>query len=189
MDLYELLLFVHIAATVIWVGSGFLLLVLGVIAARAEDDAQLERILADNETLALRLFVPSSLTVLAAGVLLMIDGSWSVDYLWLVLGLIGYLATFVTGLFVLKPHGERIHAMMQRAGGMTPAARAETQRLLTLARIDSVVLFLVIFDMVIKPTGDDVGVLVAMAAIVVVGVGWAIARARAIPVLAEAPAS
>lgn len=188
MDLYELLLFVHIAATVIWVGSGFLLLVLGLMANRTDDDAQLQRILADNESLAMRLFVPSSVTVLAAGIALMIDGSWSFEYLWLVLGLIGYLATFVTGLFLLKPHGERIHAMIERAGGMTGAARAETRRLLTLARIDSVVLFLVIFDMVVKPTGDDVGVLVAMAAIVVLGVGWSVARARAIPVPAEATA-
>jgi uncharacterized membrane protein len=189
MDLYELFLFVHIAATVIWVGSGFMLLVLGLMADRVEDDAQLQRILADNELLALRLFVPSSLTVLVAGVALMIDGSWSFDYLWLVIGLVGYLATFVTGLFVLKPHGERIHAMIERAGSMTPTARAETRRLLTLARIDSVVLFLVIFDMVVKPTGDDVGVLVVMAAVVVLGIGYAVTRARSIPVPAEASAS
>jgi uncharacterized membrane protein len=189
MTFYELFLFVHVAATVIWVGAGFLLLVLGLIASRTDDDDQLQRILADNEALATRLFIPASLTVLAAGVVLMIDGSWSFDHLWLVIGLIGYLATFATGVFLLKPHGERIHAMTQRAGGMTAAARAETRRLLTLGRIDTVVLFLVIFDMVVKPTGDDVAVLVVMGAIVVLGVGWSVARARAIPVPAEAGAA
>ena len=52
--------------------------------------------------------------------------------------------------------------------------------------MDTVVLYLVVAVMVLKPTGDDVGLLVAMAAIVVAGLAWVGMQLRAID--AEAPA-
>jgi uncharacterized membrane protein len=189
MTWYEFLLFVHISATVIWVGSGFLLIVLALRADRTDDEAALKHILQANAWLATRLFIPASLTVVAAGVWLTIDGPWEFDQLWIVLGLAGYLATFVTGVAVLKPHGDRIAEMLARDGGrLTPASLAEARRLLALGRIDYVVLFLVIADMAIKPTGDDVGVLVGMAAIFATGLAYSISRAQAIEQPGEATA-
>jgi uncharacterized membrane protein len=188
MSWYEFLLFVHIAASIAWIGAGFLMLVLGLRADRTDDEAGIKRLLDDNAWLATRLFIPASLTVVVAGVLLTIDGPWEFDQLWIVLGLLGYLATFFTGIAVLKPRGDRIAAMVDRDGGMTARSLAETRRLLALARIDYVVLFLVIADMAIKPTGDDVGLLIGMAAIFAIGLGYAISRAQAVPVPDEAPA-
>lgn len=179
MTWYELLLFVHITAAVVWVGAGFLLLVLGLRADRTDDEAGINRILDDNAWLATRLFIPASLTVFIAGVLLMIDGSWGLDQLWIILGLVGYFATFVTGVAVLRPRGDRIAEMIARDGGMTPVSLAAARQLLALARIDYIVLMLVIAVMVLKPTGDDVGLLIAMAAILVAGLAYAISRAQA----------
>jgi hypothetical protein len=105
-----------------------------------------------------------------------------------VLGLLGYAATFLTGLTILRPRGDRIAAMISRAGGMTPTSLADTRRLLAFARIDYVVLFLVIADMAIKPTGDDVGILLVMAAILAAGLTWAITRAQAVATPGQAPA-
>ena len=189
MTWYEFLLFVHISAVVIWVGAGFLLVVLAIRADRTDDEGQIKRILDDNTWLALHLFVPASLTVFAAGVLLTIDGPWDFGQLWIVLGLCGYAATFLSGVTILRPRGDRIAAMIERDGGrLTPVSLAETRRLLALARIDYVVLFLVIADMAIKPTGDDVGILIVMAAILAGGVAWTINRAQAIATPGEAPA-
>jgi len=189
MTWYEFLLFVHISATVTWVGSGFVLIVLAVMAERAGDDDGLARILHDTEGLANRVFIPSGLIVVTAGILLVIDGPWTFDQLWIVLGLIGYASTFVTGLFILKPRADRISARVEREGGMSPTTLAETRRLLTLARIDYVTLFLVIAVMVTKPTGDDTALLIVLAAILITGVAWATARARAIQVPRESAAA
>jgi uncharacterized membrane protein len=189
MTRYEFLLFVHLSAVVIWVGAGFLLMLLALRAERVDDEAQLKRIVEDNAWLATHLFIPASLTVFAAGILLTIDGPWKFDQLWIVLGLLGYAATFLTGITILKPRGDRIAAMIARDGGrLMPASVAETRRLLALARIDYVVLFLVIADMAIKPTGDDVAILLVMAAILAAGLTWAITRAQAIPTPGQAPA-
>jgi hypothetical protein len=181
MTLYELLLFVHIAATVAWVGSGLFAIVLALGYDSDGDEAAIERLLKDNERLALRWFVPSSLIVVLMGIALVIESdAWSFDQLWIVLGLVGFAATFVTGLFVLKPVGDRIATQMQRDGGMTPQTLLDVRKLLVKARIDSVTLFVVIADMVIKPTGDDVGVLIGMTAILLAGLAYVAGKVRAL---------
>ena len=181
MTWYEFLLFVHVAAVVAWVGSGFLLIVLALRAERTDDAAAIKQILDWNSWLATHLFIPASLTVVAAGVWLTIDGPWEFDQLWVALGLLGYLSTFVTGVAVLRPRGDKIAAAMARDGGqLTPQSLADTRRLLALARIDYVTLFLVIAVMITKPTGDDGGLLAVLAAIWLAGLAWSLNSARAV---------
>jgi uncharacterized membrane protein len=193
MTLYELLLFVHISATVVWVGAGLCSLILAVGYDRDGDEPAIRRFLADQERLATRLFIPASLTVVIFGIALVIESdAWTFDYLWIVLGLVGFAATFVTGLFMIKPASERIGAAMEREGGrLTPALRTDVRKLIVMARLDYVVLFLVIADMVIKPTGDDVAVLLVMALIAVAGVAYIVMGLRALDQKAQpaAPAS
>jgi uncharacterized membrane protein len=188
MSLYEFLLFVHVSAVIIWIGAGSLLLLLAVRAERARDDATLTKIIQDVDGLSKVLFIPASLTALLSGILLVIDGDLSWGNLWVVLGLLGWAATFATGLLVLTPRSQRVTRMLERAGGRTtPEIAAEIRRTLTLARTDYVVLFLVVADMTLKPTGDDVGLLVVMALILVAAVAYVVSRTRSIE--APAPAS
>jgi uncharacterized membrane protein len=190
MTLYEFLLFIHITATVVWVGAGLMSLVLAIGYDRDGDEPAIRRFLADQERLATRLFIPASLTVLIFGIALVIESdAWSFEYLWIVLGLVGFAATFVTGLFMIKPASERIGAAMEREGGrLTPALRTDIRKLIVMARLDYVVLLLVIADMVIKPTGDDGAVLIGMALIAVAGVAYILMALRALDAKAE-PAS
>jgi hypothetical protein len=193
MTLYEFLLFIHVAATVVWVGAGLCSLVLATGYDRDGDEPAIRRFLADQERLATRLFIPASLTVVIFGIALVIESdAWTFDYLWIVLGLVGFAATFVTGMFMIKPASERIGAAMEREGGrLTPALRTDVRKLIVMARLDYVVLFLVIADMVIKPTGDDVAVLLVMALIAVAGVAYIVMGLRALDQKAQpaAPAS
>jgi hypothetical protein len=182
MTLYELLLFIHVLATVVWVGAGFLSLVLAITYDQEGDEPAIRRFLADQEMLAMRLFVPASLVVLVMGLALVIESdAWSFDQLWIVLGLVGFATTFVTGLFLIKPTSERIGAAMEREGGrLTPQLRTEIRKLIVKARVDYVVLSIVIFDMVAKPTGDDVALLLVMAAVLLAGVTYILMRLRAL---------
>lgn len=182
MSLYEILLFLHIGFAILWLGAAVSLVVLGVMADRTDDEEAMKSTLDHNNRLSTVYFVPSSLLVLVFGIALVVESeAWSFGQLWIVLGLVGYALTFLTGIAVIKPRGERIGKMIGQAGGtMTPEAMVEGRRLLTLARIDQVVLFLVVLDMVAKPTGDDVGLLVAMAAILVAGAAYFTWRARSL---------
>ena len=182
MTLYELLLFVHIGASIVWIGAGFLSLLLATTYDRESDEVAIKRFLHDQEWLAMRLFIPASLVVVIFGIALVIESdAWSFDQLWIVLGLIGYAATFVTGLFFIKPASERIAGEMEAQGGrLSPRLRADIRKLIVTARVDYVTFALVVFDMVAKPTGDDAGVLVAMGLILAAGIAYIVVSVRGI---------
>jgi hypothetical protein len=182
MTWYELLLFIHIGAAIVWIGAGFLSLVLATQYDRESDEAAITRFIHDQERLALRLFVPASLTVVVFGIALVIESdAWTFSYLWIVIGLVGYAATFVTGFFFIRPASERIGAEMEERGGrLTPELRVTIRKLIVTSRVDYVTFALVVFDMVVKPTGDDTAVLIAMALTLLAGLGYILVSVRAI---------
>jgi len=161
---YEVLLFVHVLGVAIWLGTGFALLVLGDRFGRAGDNQALQSLFGQSEWLATRIFIPVSLTALVTGILLVIEGPWAFDQLWVLLGLAGFAVTFLTGLLMIKPESERIAAELARNGMTTGVARA-IGSMFARQRIDYTVIALVVADMTLKPTGDDVLTLVLMAAV------------------------
>jgi uncharacterized membrane protein len=176
---YDILVFVHVLAAIAWIGSGFLLQVLAQMANRRRDEATFGALVGFSNALALKLFVPASLTVLVFGLLVVADGPWTLGQLWVVLGLVGFAATFLTGLLVLKPRGDRLAPLIERDGGrLGPEATAQARQLLALGQIDYVVLVVVVFDMVAKPTGDDHAQLVLMALVLLGGLAVVLGRAR-----------
>lgn len=180
MSRQELYLFIHIAAAVLWVGGGTVIGIMGGRAIAANDRDHVRVVVQQAAFIGQKIFLPLSVIVLIMGILLVADGPWEMD-LWVVLGLIGFFATAVTGATILGPRSEKIAGMIDASGGQfNDDAYTESRKLLTLARIDSVVLFLVIALMALKPTGDDVGVLVVMALILVGGIAWSVSRYKAI---------
>jgi len=164
LSYYEVLLFVHVLGVAIWLGTGFALLVLGDRFGRARDNQALQSLFGQSEWLATRIFIPVSLIAVVTGILLVIEGPWSFDQLWVLLGLAGFVATFLTGLLMIKPESERIAAQLARDGMTTEASRAISS-MFARQRIDYTVIALVVADMTLKPTGDDVLTLVLMAAV------------------------
>lgn len=181
MSRYELYLLVHVVAAIVWLGAGLLIQILAARADRVSDEAGLRRVADDSAALSTILFIPASLTVLVMGLLMVFDGPWGFDSLWVSLGLAGYLATFLTGILVMKPGSERLAALFERDGpAMSEETARETRRLLVKGGVDTLVLYLVVAVMVLKPTGDDVGLLAVMAALVVGGLVLTAMRLRAL---------
>ena len=168
MSLYELLLFLHVATAIIWLGAGFLIAVLVFGAVLAGDRAKEGGYHRDVGWLAPRLFIPSSLATLVLGLLLVAEGSWSLDQLWLVVALVGWLVSFLLGFLYFKPEGERIGALIEQHGPAYAEVEGRLHRLNIVDRLQLVVLFLMVADMTIKPTGDDGAVLAVAAAILAV---------------------
>lgn len=168
-DFYELLLFLHITSAIIWLGAGFLLLVQITSAERGEDRARHLGFYREIGWLSPRLFIPASLSTFVFGVLLVIDGPWGFDQLWIQIGLIGYLASFFTGLLYFKPTGERVGELVQEHGPGHPEIDRRLRPMALVDRFQVLVLFTVVADMVFKPTGDDTGLLIAGAVILALG--------------------
>ena len=165
MDIYALFKFLHVACVIVWVGSGIGLVALGIAAERKNDKEEFGRIVAHVVFMAPRVFIPASIAALVFG-LITAWLQWSFADLWIVLGLIGFAATFVTGTFFLKPRADKIAQMIAKEG-YSDAVVALGRELLSVSKFDYVVLFLVVAVMVFKPTISDYGLLIAMAAILV----------------------
>lgn len=188
MDSYEILLFLHVALAMIWVGSGFFLQALIFRAERTSDRALLKSLGDSSEWMARRIFIPASLGVLLLGIALVLDGPWEFDQLWIMLGLIGYAASFLTGILLIEPEGKRIGATIAAHGHDHPDVGRRLRKINLLSRAELVILFLVVADMAIKPTGDDGGTLVLMGAIAALTVGVAVWLLRSAEAPAAAPA-
>jgi uncharacterized membrane protein len=167
LSYYEVLLFLHITAVAVWFGGGFLLLLLAARMTRMSDTQGLETLFRQANFIA-KIFIPSGLLLFLVGVLMVLEGPWSFGDLWIVLGLVGYAATFVSGLFMIRPEADRIAAAVERDGGVTAESAAATVQMFRHMRIEYVVIAVVIADMVLKPTTDDIGTLAVMAAVVAV---------------------
>ncbi len=179
MSRYELLLFLHIAAATIWLGAALTVQLLIYRAERAADPASMQVTGDGANWLATRLFIPASLSVLVLGVLLVLDGPCEFDELWILLGLAGYAASFLVGILFFKPEGERISEGIAARGPGDPDVRRRLARINAISRLELVILFLVLADMALKPTSDDVGTLLVGAAILVAAAAVAARSLRA----------
>ena len=163
MTWYEFLLFVHIAAAMIWLGGAFTFQMYGAVVRHGGDPEEMARFAGRAGYLSERMFVPASLVVVLAGVALMIDGNWEWDQLWVIFALVAFAASFATGLFVISPMAKRIPTV----GPTTPAGQSLIQRLFTILRIDLVYMYAIVFAMVVKPTADDGWTIVIAAAVLI----------------------
>jgi hypothetical protein len=179
MSAYELYLALHIGGAILWVGAAFALALLTTRARLAADAERAAGFAVDAEWLGLRLFLPLNLLVLGSAVLLVQDGGWGWGELWIQLGLAGFAISFVAGFAVLAPGWARVVKLVGAEGAASAAVRARISRLLLVSWLDVGVLAGVIFVMAVKPTGGEVGGLVAAGAIPALVAGLAIALRRA----------
>jgi hypothetical protein len=115
------------------------------------------------------------LTVAAAGAFLSGLGLvwdapfWNFDDDWILIGLGLFAVTFVAGAAFFGPESGRIAKAAAAQGPSSPEVTARIRRILVLSRIDLVILFLILFDMAVKPSFDDgwtiIGALVVAAAL------------------------
>jgi uncharacterized membrane protein len=150
-DVYNTLKFIHVAAAIAWVGSGLFVQYRGTRLRRTgtpEQTANLAREVADSTPW----FIATSMTVLVAGIALVLY-SPGLDFTdtWILLGLIGYAMTFLTGLLFIRPTAEKLATVAASEGPTSPTTQALIARIFAISRVDQVVLLLVIADMVFKP--------------------------------------
>ena len=164
MDFYIIVKFLHIVAAIAWIGGGVTLCAMGMFAANRKDEAEMLRVLGSVGFMANRWFVPASLLTLVFGITAAFLGNlWGEA--WVILGLAGFAATFVTGHFVLRIKAMAAGKLMSE--GRVAAAAVEGRKLLQVAKFDYVMLFTVVALMVMKPVWADVTTLGVMAVVLV----------------------
>lgn len=168
MTWYSFLLFAHVSMAVVWIGGGLMMQLFGVRASSLGDRTRLANLGEDIAFIGPRLFVPASLLAFLTGVLLVIESDfYGFGDDWIVIGLVLYATTFLTGLLFLGPEAGRVGALTAEG---SPEAGPRTLRLVLFFRFDLVLLFLMIYDMTVKPDfGDAASILWGLAGAVVAG--------------------
>lgn len=96
------------------------------------------------------MFTPLSVLVLLLGIALVQEGDWGFGNAWIILGLLGIAATIATGAGYLGPQMGKLAELIRTDGPDAASVQARIATILNVARIDSVVLILIIFVMVTK---------------------------------------
>jgi uncharacterized membrane protein len=148
---YNVFKAIHVLAAIIWLGGGATITVLAWQAQRTKDNAQLLQIGKQAEWLSMRVFVPASLVVVVMGVVLMHNGDWGYGQFWSLFGLIAWGVSFVVGAGFLGPQAGKLAKLIEAKGPEDPEVIARLNRIISVARVDVVLILLVAADMVAKP--------------------------------------
>jgi uncharacterized membrane protein len=143
---------IHVGFAVFWVGGGILLTVLALRAERTRDPEQLATIARQATFAGEKLFAPAGGIVLAMGIAMVINSpEFGFGTTFVIIGLIGFAISFVTGIAVLAPRAKRIVELSDTVGAAAPQTQAAIKEILLISRIDIAVLVIVVFDMLMKP--------------------------------------
>lgn len=190
MTWFSFLLFVHVTMAVVWVGGSLMMQFFGIRAAMSGDPSRFATLGADIKWIADRVFIPASLLAFVSGVLLVVESDfYGFGDDWIVIGLALYATTFLAGILFLGPEAGRVGKLTAEG---SPEAGPRMLRLLMFARLDLVLLFVMIYDMTVKPdVGDAASILwgVAGAAVAAGLVYWRyrVALAQGPPPAAVSP--
>jgi uncharacterized membrane protein len=148
---YPVFKWAHVTLAVFWVGGGLTLTILGLRAERSDDPREIATLAGQAGFIGEKFFAPTGGLVLLMGIAMVINGHIGWNHFWVIAGLVGYAATFITGIAVLSPTAKKVEAAMHEHGPEHPESIALVKRILLVARVDVAVLLLVVADMVTKP--------------------------------------
>lgn len=182
MSRYSLLVSLHVASVIVWLGSGTTLALITIYARRAQNGVMLEQLGALVRWMAPRVFAPASLAAFGFGVAAAHEGHWPHLFFFQV-GEGAFAFSFLLTVAIRLP-------LLRRAGrGAFDAARL-AQYLLAVAIAEMTVLYLAVADMVVKPGGIGTspvrygGGLVALGLLAALAIAY---RARSAPSVIPSP--
>jgi uncharacterized membrane protein len=117
----------------------------------------------DIEWIGSRVLIPASALAVVTGILLVIDSDfWGFGDDWIVIGLVLFAITFLAGALFFGPESGRLAKLAEAEGATSPAVQERLRRLLALTRADLMLLFLIIYDMSVKPEWGDASLWIAV---------------------------
>jgi uncharacterized membrane protein len=147
---YELWLFLHLTAAMIWIGGGVAVQVFGILTQRAADPDKAAFFGRSTSYVVLRLFLPAALVVVLSGIGLVESGHWDWGEPFITLGLLLWaIVALVAFGFLGRAMGSA--GAQLAAEGPSPALGLRLRNLVWLSRALLATLIVVVFLMVVKP--------------------------------------
>ncbi|MEX0790553.1 MAG: DUF2269 family protein [Actinomycetota bacterium] len=149
--MYEFLLFIHVLAAVIWVGGGITVNILGDRLVKETNPDALAGFVRQTAFVGSRVYAPVSALLFIAGVFMVLD-RWDFQDLWIAIGVVGFLYSFITGAAILGPLSGKTGKLIEEQGADDPKVVSNIKKLFMFGRVEAVVMIIVIAAMTVKPT-------------------------------------
>jgi len=148
--MYELIKYVHVVCAIIWVGGAFFAQLLAVRASRSTDPTDLPKLGANLAYLGGRVFLPASILLFVAGVIL-VTQKWAFSSVWVSVSMLLWLFSALIGALYLGPRSGKVGALFAAEGPASVEARSLLGRIFLVSRIELVSFAVIVFMMVAKP--------------------------------------
>jgi len=142
--------FAHVLASIVWVGGGLTLSVVGWRAHRSADLAVMRALAGMLFFLGIVIFAPAMVVVLLSGVWLVLDAAGDFTELWIVLALTAFALAFLLGAVYLSRTVLRLKRLAE--SGDLAGTRAALGSWLTGYAVVVAILVFALWDMVFKPS-------------------------------------
>jgi uncharacterized membrane protein len=149
--LRDFLLTVHVLAAVIWVGGAIAMHILGRRVLKRGDNTEIYNFSMEINKVALRLYAPTSLVLLIAGIFLVNESGYDFSQAWIGIALAGWLFSFVVGVGYYGPQEKKLQVLVAERGQTDPGVRANVAAALNVNSVEVLILALVVIDMTLKP--------------------------------------
>ena len=149
--LYRILLFIHVMGVIMWLGAGTVFQFVAERATTQNDEGKMRILVSLGDTFGKAYFGALTAVVLVSGIILVIDGDWGFDQLFIIGGLVGIVTSGALGGAVIGPTSERLQKRIGGGGPMDAEAIADIVRIRNVGRIDLLIMVFVVFLMTYKP--------------------------------------
>ena len=149
--MYEYLLFIHVLMAIVWVGGNVHLQIIGSRLVAANDPVQIGNFSKQAEWIGTRVLTPAAVLIVIAGVFMTLD-RWAFEDLWIIIGLAGFLYSFINGAVFLGPLSGKTSKLIDERGVEDSEVQGNIRKLFTYGRIELVILIVVVWAMTVKPT-------------------------------------
>lgn len=156
MDLFTIMLFLHVLGAIVAFGPGFAAMVVGPMAAK---EPQYANFYARTQALAgRRLVTPVSITLAITGVAMIVVRGWSTltgDKHWLEAGILLYVIAIVVAMAIQAPAGRKLVELTSQppapGTGPSPEVRKAASRVRMGGIVLSTLTVVITFLMIAKP--------------------------------------
>jgi uncharacterized membrane protein len=149
--MYELVKYVHILCAVTWVGGAVYAQLLSMRVTASGDPTDLPKLGRNVEWIGTRVFLPASILLFIAGVILTIQ-RWAFQQLWISIAIVFWLTSALLGSLYLGPKSKVVAGLFETEGPTSPGAIVLLNRLFLLSRLELGLFLVTIALMVFKPT-------------------------------------
>ncbi|MGC2240635.1 MAG: DUF2269 family protein [Acidimicrobiia bacterium] len=147
--LHSWLLFLHVAAAVVWLGGGTAMWMLGHRIRETQDPGALGEFGKTLSFVGLRAFTPSVVVVLGTGIWMVVAGTGEFSQTWIVVAVVAFLIAFFIGAVYLSRQAILLDRLSNE-GDLT-GARVALRRWLAGYGTVLAILVIALWDMVFKP--------------------------------------